>query len=672
MHDLGLLRDLVVLVAVAIPVVALTQRLRVPSVVGFLLTGIAIGPSGLGLIARADSVSGIAEVGVVLLLFAIGLELPLSRVLRMGRPLLQGGGLQVGGTMAVVALLAAAAGASWQRAVFFGALVALSSTAVVLKAYQDRGELDAPHARVAVAILILQDLLVVPLMLLVPLLGGAGEGGAVAAGRTVLGIVVIAALVGGGRVALPWVLQKVVATGNRELFTLAIVFFGLAAALLTSLVGLSLAIGAFIAGMVLSESEYGLQALSDVLPFRDVFSGIFFASVGMLFDLGVVAAQPLAFLAVVVGLQVVKAVVATVAVLSLRRSLEVSLRAGLGLAQVGEFAFVLAGVGLPLGLFADREYQFFLGASVYSMLLAPFLIGAAGPLAERLARWGRRVTPERLRGGAAAPETLADHVIIVGYGLNGRNLAHVLKAAGIGYVVLEQNGETVRRARAVDEPAFFGDGTRPEVLRHAGVERARVLVFAIALAQDERRGVAVARSLNPRLRIIVRARLVASVADLERAGADEVVPEEFETSLEIFARVLRAYAVPVNVVRREIAAARGERYEMLRGLEVPDLRIESLAALGVEARVQTVAVEEGSEAIGRNAANLRLRTLTGATVLAAVREGVAIYEPDPAFGYRAGDLVVLVGTPAALERAEPIFLAAQSGESRMAGRTAPQ
>jgi len=651
-----MLRDVVLLVAVAIPVVALAQRLRIPSVVGFLLTGIAIGPSGLGLIARTDSVSGIAEVGVVLLLFAIGLELPLSRVLRMGRPLVQGGALQVAGTVGAVALLAVALGASWQRGVFFGALVAMSSTAVVLKAYQDRGELDSPHARVAVAILIFQDLCVVPLMLLVPLLGGAGAGAAAAAGRVVISVAALGLLVAGGRVVLPWLLRRLVATGNREVFTLGIVFFGLGAAFLTSLFGLSLAVGAFIAGVVISESEYGLQALSDVLPFRDVFSGVFFASVGMLFDLRIVGVQPLAFLGIVVGLLAVKAAIASLAVLSLRRSAEVSIRAGLGMAQVGEFAFVLAGVGVPLGLFVERDYQFFLGASVYTMLAAPFLIGAAGPVAERLARLGRRATPQRLRRAEPEREDLSDHVIIVGYGLNGRNVARVLKAAGIPYIILEQNGEAVRRLAARGEPALFGDGTRAEVLRRAGAERARVLVFAIAVAEDERRGVAVARSLSKRIRIIVRTRYEAGVRDLERMGADEVVPEEFETSLEIFSRVLRAYAVPANVVRREIELARGARYEMLRGLALPDLRAEALASLGIEAHVETIAVEAGSEAIGRNAAGLRLRTRTGATVLAAVREGAAIYEPDSSFGYRAGDTVVLVGTPEALAKAEAVFV----------------
>jgi CPA2 family monovalent cation:H+ antiporter-2 len=468
---------------------------------------------------------------------------------------------------------------------------------------------------------------------------------------------VVGGVLGGGGVALPWLLQKVVATGNRELFTLGIVFFGLGAAYLTSLFGLSLAIGAFVAGVLISESEFGLQALSDVLPFRDVFSGIFFASVGMLFDPAVLRDGPLAFAGIVVGLQVVKAAVATLAVLSLRRSFEVSVRAGLGLAQVGEFAFVLAAAGAPLGLFPERTYQLFIGASVYSMLLAPFVIAAAGPIAEWLAHQGRRATPERLRARESAPPALQDHVIVVGYGLNGRNIARALRAAGIAYVILEQNGEAVRRARARGETILFGDGTRAGVLHRAGVERARVLVFAIAVAHDERRGVAVARGMNPRLRIIVRTRYVAAVRELERAGANEVVPEEFETSLEIFARVLRAYAVPVNVVRREIEAARGERYEMLRGLAMPDLRYEALAGLGVRAQVETVAVEAGAEALGLNAATLHLRTRTGATVLAAVRDGAAVYEPDRTFGYRPGDVVVLVGTPEALEKAEVLFLA---------------
>jgi CPA2 family monovalent cation:H+ antiporter-2 len=281
----------------------------------------------------------------------------------------------------------------------------------------------------------------------------------------------------------------------------------------------------------------------------------------------------------------------------------------------------------------------------------------SGPIAERLAHLGRHATPARLQRPEPEREDLSDHVVIVGNGLNGRNIARALRAAAIRYVILEQNGELVRRARERGESMLFGDGTRPEVLRRAGVELARVLVFAIAVAADERRGVAVARALNPRLRIIVRTRYVAAVRELERAGANEVVPEEFETSLEIFSRVLRAYAVPANVIRREVAIARGPRYEMLRGLVMPDLRHEALERLGVEAHVETVAVEPGAEAVDANAVTLHLRTRTGATVIAVVRDGTAIYEPVPSFRFRQGDVVVLVGTEAALAKAEGMFLA---------------
>ncbi|MBI4543298.1 MAG: cation:proton antiporter [Gemmatimonadetes bacterium] len=565
MHDLPLLRDLVILVAVAIPVVIVTQRLRVPAVVGFLLTGMAIGPHGLGLIGEGEAVAGLAEMGAVLLLFVVGLELSLSRIMRMGRAVVQGGGLQVFVTLLAVAVLATALGVPVRRAVFFGALVALSSTAIVLKVYGDRGELDTPHGRVVVGILLFQDLCVVPLMVLVPILAGTATG-AGAAGRAVLvSLVVVGVLVVGGRVAVPWLLQRVVGLRNRELFTLTVLCLGLAAAYLTSSFGLSLALGAFLAGLVISESEYGLQALSDVLPFRDAFGGIFFTSVGMLLDLSAAAEGPLVVLGAATGVVLLKAAVASGVVRTLARGLDVSVMSGLGLAQVGEFSFVLASVGVPLGLFGPGEYQLFLAASVLSMLAAPFAITVARPVAERLCRVTGAQPVEILAHEEPAVAALEDHVIIVGYGLNGRSLARALTAAGIPFVVLEQNGHAVQSARAEQVPIYFGDGTRPEVLERVGLGRARVVVYAIASPNEERRGVAVARHLNPSARIVVRTRYVAAVEELMRLGADEVVPEEFETSLEIFSRVLRRYGVSGDTIRREVEAARRDHYEMFRG-----------------------------------------------------------------------------------------------------------
>jgi len=656
-HEIPVLRDLVILVAVAIPVVIIAQRLRVPTVVGFLLTGIAIGPNALGLVARPDSVESLAEVGVVLLLFAIGLELSLSRIVRMGQWVIRGGGLQVLATIAAIAGIALAVGTPWRLSVFVGALFALSSTAIVLKVYNDRGELDTSHGRVAVAILLFQDLCVVPLMVAVPLLAGSGTSVATSIRTIVLSVVVVAALILGGRLVVPRALRRIAELRNREIFTLSVVFIGLSAAYVTSAFGMSLALGAFLAGLIISESDYGLQALSDVLPFRDTFSGIFFISVGMLLDVGYVSSRIVAVVSMAVAVMVTKTVIIIFVVRMLKRSLRVGVMSGLGLAQVGEFSFVLAGSGLSFGLLDAAQYQVFLGASVLTMLAAPFVIAGA----DRVAEWATQATH---RPNVVIPTTempvvraLRDHVIIVGYGLNGRNLALALESARIPYVVLEQNGQIVRRARLERTPIFFGDGTRAEVLEKVGLEYARVLVFAIAAPAEERRGVAVARHLNATVRIIVRTRYVSEIAELRRLGADEGIPEELETSVEIFARVLRRYGVEVNRIRRLVDEVRGDHYGMFltRERSVTTRIGDALAPLGERVRLETVVVEEGTLAANRGLASLGLRKVTGATVIAVVRRGAVSYSPDPATVFEVGDEVLLVGDNDALAKARGYF-----------------
>lgn len=667
-HDTApILRDLVILVAVAIPVVGLAHRLRVPSVVGFLLTGIAIGPRGLGFIGDPESVAGLAELGVVLLLFAIGLELSLSRIIGLGRSVLQGGGLQVGLTIAAVAGLGVVAGVPVNQALFYGGLIALSSTAIVLKVYADRQELDTPHGRVVVAVLLFQDLCVVPLMLLLPLLADSAAGlEAGAVWSIAVSLAVVGGLVLAGRLVVPWILEQVVGFRNRELFTLCVGLFGLGAAYVTASVGLSLALGAFIAGLVISESEYGAAALSDVLPFRDVFSGIFFTSVGMLLDLGYVASRPGIVVGAAAIVLVLKTGIAAAVVRSLRRSLVVSVQSGLGLAQVGEFSFILAGVGAPLGLLDDAAYQLFLGAAVLSMLAAPFVIATALPVAQRVARLvGRRAVG--VARAAIEEEGLSDHAIIVGYGLSGRRLARVLREAGLPYVVIEQNGQLVRRARLEGEPVLFGDGTRRDVLEHVGVARARVLVLSIASPADERRGVAVARQANPDVRIIVRTRYVAAINDLKRLGATEIVVEEYEAALELFARVLQHYEIPSNTVEQEVALARGEQYEFLRGVATPNLRLDALRHLRIHTALDLVEVEEGAPAVGESPTSLHLRRATGASVIAVIRNGVALYTPDPSFRFRAGDTVVLVGNRDALAAGGALFRATRNEKVETAG-----
>jgi len=658
MEELTVLRDLVILVAVAIPVVAVAHRLHVPSVVGFLVTGVLIGPHALALIHDVAGVQHLAEIGVILLLFVIGLELSLSRIIALGPSIVRAGAIQVVGTMAVVALLVTTLGLPLEKAVVVGALVSLSSTAVVLRVYGDRDALDSPHGRVAVGILIFQDLAIVPLMLVVRTLGGADAS----AGSILTSILVSLGVVGGlllaGRYLVPWSLQRLARIDARELFTLSILLFGLGAALLTAHFGLSLALGAFLAGLVISESDYGSQAMSDVLPFRDTFSGIFFISVGMLLDAGTLLEDPLPYAIAVVAVFTIKAIVTAAATLSLRRPLQVGLIAGVGLAQIGEFSFVLAGVAASLGLLSPDENQLFLGTAVITMLATPFLIAAAPAAAGRVCAALNLTTLPTADEATEAPAGLRDHVIIVGYGINGRNVARVVDGVGIPYVILEQNGRVVETAQRDGQPIVYGDATQVHTMERLDVEHARVLVLAIASPADELRAVAIARQLNPGIRIVVRTRFVQAIADLEGVGADEVVADEFETSLEIFSRVLRHYDIPSNVIEREVHAARMEQYgQAVARREGTGAGLETLASLGVHRALDIFEVVNGSAAEGEHPAALELRSRTGATVVAIARDGEAHVSPEPEFRFRMGDSVVLVGDAEALARARPIFCA---------------
>ena len=656
MHDLSVLRDLAIIVGLAIPIVALAHRVRLPPLVAFLLTGVLIGPSGAGLIPDPEAVSALSEIGVVLLLFAIGLELSLSEVLRWGRSVLVAGGAQAAGMIGLVTAGGAVLGLPAGRSLFYGFLAAMSSTAVVTRAFSDRGELDTPAGRESVSILLFQDLCVVPFMLLVPLLAGRAEtsGGGLWL-RVAGGLAVVAVLVVGGRAVVRWTLDRVVLLRDRELFTLCVGFFAVATALVTAGVGFSLAIGAFLAGLIISESEYGLQALSDVLPFRALFSGVFFTSIGMLLDVPLVLGQPLLAVGATLALIAVKMLVTTGAVLLRGRSLDVSLMTGLSLAQVGEFSFVLAAAGLPLGLFAGDDYQIFLSVAALSMMVTPFLVATARPFADTVVRRLPARQRHEAASSAGAMDAAHGHAVIVGYGVAGRYLTRMLQAAGITAVVVDQNPELVRLARADGLPAVFGDGTRHAVLESVAGARARIIVFAVSSPVDERRGAAAAREVAPAARVVVRTRYVRSIDDLMRQGATDVVVEEFEASLELFARALRSYELPATRIARELDAVRREHYGLLRGTAAPDLTLDTLRHLGIHEALELVEVEEGAAAVGRSARMLDLRRRTNAIQVAVVRDGAPIYRRDETFRYRVGDTAVLVGDREALDAAAGLF-----------------
>ena len=655
MHDFSLLIDLTLLIGMAIPIVALAHRASIPSLVGFLVAGVLVGPSGLGLIGNTGEVEVLAELGVALLLFAVGLELSLSHVRQWARSVFIGGSLQVGATLLCVAGVAVAFGIPAGQAIFYGAIAAMSSTAIVAKLFADRAELDSAHGRSVISILLFQDLCILPLILLLPVLAGMGSANMGAVGMEFLrGLVIMTVLVVGGRFIVRQTLDRIVLFRDRDLFTLCVAFFGIGTAVVTASAGFSIAIGAFIAGLIISESEYGLQALSDVLPFRAVFSGIFFISIGMLLDVSVLMTQLDVLLPMLAGLITLKLVLVVVSVLAVGASLSTALISGISLAQIGEFSILLAAVGLPLGLFREGDYQLFLSAAVLSMMATPFMIRAARPIAERIAPSGKRLKRSGDPDGDAT-ESLSDHTVIVGYGVGGRYLARVLDAAGIACIVVEHDADLVRRARQDGIPVAFGDGTQPAVLEHVGARRARVIVFAISAPAEESRGVVVARDLNPSAQIVVRTRYTSSIDELMSVGASEVVVDEFEASIELFARALESYRIPINLIWQEAEAVRTEHYGLLRGTAKPNLRLDAIRHLGIHDALELVEIAEGAWVIGKSARLMKLRRQTGVVQLAVVRDGQPYYRRDLDFRYQAGDTAVLVGDRESLDRAIELF-----------------
>ncbi len=639
-------------------VVFLLHKLKVPSLVGFLLAGVIIGPFGTGIIKDTHAVEILAEIGVILLLFTIGIELSIAKLLRMRRAVVVGGSLQMIFTIALSTAVGSFAFGKSGDALFFGFLVALSSTAIVMKVLAEKGETDSPHGRVMIGILIFQDLCIVPLMLLTPALAGEGIPAmdiALKMGKAALIVIVVLA---GARWIVPALIHQVVHTKSRELFITTIIVLCMGIALLTSRFGLSLALGAFLAGLIISESDYSHQAMSDILPFKDSFIGLFFVSVGMLMNLGFMIDNWLNIIAAVTSIFLLKVVTGIAASLFIGTPLRTSVHAGLGLAQVGEFSFVLAATGRASGLLTDDYYQLFLSAAVITMMATPFVLNIASPLSAWITAQRLLKKLEVRRRGKEAegfPRKKQGHVIIIGFGLNGRNLARVLKETGIPYAVLEMNSDTVREMKKKGEPIYYGDGTSKEILHKLGIERAKLLVIAISDPASTRRMVAIARHENPGLGIIVRTRYTAEIDDLKSLGASEIIPEEFETSIEIFSRVLHKYQFPGNVIQDMIDRVRSGSYSALRSVELPKHRLFGETDLIPELEIEGFRIPSSSLLAGRSIGELQIRKKTGATVVAVRRGSEVLANPDPGFHFREDDIILYTGNRSSMRAAAAFF-----------------
>lgn len=647
--SLPILNEIVALFVVSVAIAYLCFRFRLVPIAGFLLAGVVIGPSALGWVHDQELINTMAEVGVILLLFTIGLEFSLDRLARIGRAIFGGGGIQVGLCIGIVMLILGAFDVPWQEALYTGCLVALSSTAIVLGLLAERAETHTPTGQLSLAILIFQDLAIVAMVLLVPILGG--EGGTTLGLLWVLGkaVLLIAVVIVLAQRVVPWILEQIAQTRRQELFLLAIVAICFGTAALTSLADVSLALGAFLAGLVVSESHYSEQAMSEILPFRTVFNAVFFVSVGMLLDLSFLLENPLLVLAVAAAIIVIKLVSTTGAVLVLGYPVRIAATVGLSLAQIGEFSFVLERAGREVGLWpAGMDLigeQAFIASTVLLMILTPFLMQAAPGVGTFLAR-----TPLR-RIGQAAPHPqgqemlhLEDHAVIIGYGPAGRRLVQVLRDTGIPYIVVEMNPNSVKEMHRQDIPVIYGDASRPHILELAAIERAKLCVIVINEPNVVPRIIQMAHYLNPTLQTIARTRFLADVERLQAVGADIVVPEEMETTVRIFSHVLGAYMVPPDEIEEHVRTLRAQDYRIVRG-SIQEAHLMVLQGLDEEGlHTRAVAVREGAPAAGRTLAELALRKEHGLTVLAVRRDGRTTASPAGDFRLQPGDRLVLVGS----------------------------
>ncbi len=657
--NIPLLPDIVIILGLAVIVILLFQRFKLPTILGFLATGVITGPHGLGLVPDTHSIEILAEIGVILLLFIIGMEFSLKSLALIKRTVFIGGMTQVLLTIMLVALILWLSDLPLNQAVFIGFLFSLSSTAIVLKLLQDRGEINSPHGKIVLAILIFQDIIVVPMMLVTPLMAGGSQNiGTELTLMALKGVLVIVFVLLSARYLVPNLLYLIAQTKSKELFILAIVVICFAVAWLTSSLGLSLALGAFMAGLIISESEYSHQATSNILPFREIFTSFFFVSIGMLLDFRFLMEHLVYILAFTIIACILKALVATLAARVLRYPLRTSLLVGLSAFQVGEFAFILSKTGILNGLLSQEAYQYFLSVSVLTMAITPFVIqnyqAISSSISSFFARGSKVVEAEPVEMPDTDPlHNLSDHIVIIGFGVNGRNVAKAARHASIPYVIVELNAVTVKQERKNGEPIFYGDAVHGMILMHVNLHKARVVVVAISDPEATKRIITSIRQISDKVHVIVRTRFLQEMEENLLLGADEVIPEEFETSIEIFTRVLMKYLMPRDEIEAFTSSIRADNYDMLRSmvhvkepvrkieLDLPDIEVASL-------RIFTTDESIINEPLHK--ANIRGRF--NVMVVAIKREENTVLDINANTKLLRGDIVYVVGKPADVSKFE--------------------
>jgi CPA2 family monovalent cation:H+ antiporter-2 len=646
------LEIVLIFLAASVGIVALARKLHLPPLLGYLLAGVLIGPHALGFVPNTPETRYLAEFGVVFLMFSIGLEFNLPRLMAMRGTVFGLGLAQVLATTVIGVAAAMLVGIGWQGGVALGGALAMSSTAILVKLLGERGELEAQHGRDVIGILLFQDLAVVPFLVVVPALASAPENIPVALGIALAKAAVVLAvlLFAGRRLVRAW-LTVVARRRSNELFILNLLLMTLGLAYITEHAGLSLALGAFVAGMLISETEYRHQVEEDIKPFRDVLLGLFFVTIGMLLDVRSVLAQPL--LVLMLATLPVLAKFAVVAGLSrfFRRPSGTAIRTGLALAQAGEFGFVLLAQAGGLKLVDGALMDAILAAMLLSMFAAPFIVAASDRIAMRFSRDEWMLQSLQLTQIASRTIKSTRHVIICGYGRNGQVLSKLLAAEGIEYMALDLDPERIREAAAAGDAVVYADASRRESLMAAGLARAQAVVISYADTAAALKILRHVSEIRPGLPVIVRVKDDTEMDKLHAAGAAEVVPEALESSLMLASHTLLLTGVPVSRVVRRVGAVRESRYGLLRGFfhgssdEAEDL------TEGRHIRLHSVILEPGAAATGRTLGQLRVVS-EDLQVVAVRRPG----QPSPPVGpdllFQAGDVLVLKGTPERIAQAE--------------------
>ncbi|QDH81582.1 potassium transporter KefB [Echinicola soli] len=655
-----MLPEIVIIFGLATLVIMLFTRLKVPTIIGFLLTGTIAGPYGLSLVNASATVDVLSEIGIILLLFVIGMEFSLKSLMSIKKAVFVGGSLQVTLTILAATITSYFFGFDWNVSVFFGFLLALSSTAIVLKLLQETGQVNNLSGKTILAILIFQDIIIVPMMLFTPMLAGESDNVLLSLFfMAIKGGLVILFTILSAKYLIPQLLFWVAKTRNEELFLLSIIVICFSVAFLTSLLGLSLGLGAFLAGLIISESEYSHHATGKILPFREIFLSFFFVSVGMLFDVTFLFSHIEIILGILLLVLVFKFVMTIIAVRSIGIDFKEAFIIGFSIFQIGEFSLLLAKEGVEIGLIDQNQYQYFLAVSILTMAITPFVLKNREKLAFKMLD---APLPQRLKTHLATPignismanmegEEISDHLVIVGYGLNGRNLSKAAKRAKIPYAIIEMNPETVRTEGEKGEPIIYGDASNEMVLKHVNIHLSRVVVIAISNSDATKSIITAIRLLTQNASIIVRTRYVNEIAANLSMGANEVIPEEFETSIEIFTRVLNKYLIAKDDIEDFTEEVRSHNYEMFRAtqnrgrdrlnIDLPEINFVSLKV-----------DRDSGQYINKPLKKVNLRETLGVNLVALKREGQTTSHIDGDTKLKFGDIVYVVGKPDGLSEFE--------------------